>query len=149
MLCCGGVDTNDGWPAVANFDSDPFAEIIIMSRGYFRLYEHDGSLKWGPIPFVEGVGARCGAPTVADLDNDSQPEIGIACGTYYRVFETDGSLKWSQDVDDGSSGLTGSSIFDFEGDGFPEIVYSDQLYLRVFDGADGTILFETPISSGT
>jgi hypothetical protein len=50
---------------------------------------------------------------------------------------------------DGSSNRTGSSVFDFEDDGVAEVVYRDELYLRVYRGTDGVVLFETPMSSCT
>lgn len=47
-----------------------------------------------------------------------------------------------------SSSQTGSSVFDFEGDGSSEVLYDDE-YLRVYGGKDGEVLFETASSSGT
>jgi len=50
---------------------------------------------------------------------------------------------------DSSSHRTGSSVFDFDGDGQTEVVYADQHYLRVYRGIDGTVVFETPNTSAT
>ena len=36
-----------------------------------------------------------------------------------------------------------------DGDGAAEVIYSDELTLRIFKGADGTVLFETSLSSCT
>ncbi|HEX9726758.1 MAG TPA: VCBS repeat-containing protein, partial [Vicinamibacteria bacterium] len=77
------------------------------------------------------------------------PEIGIAGRNRYEVFEHTGDLKWSVPVNDTSSEITGSSAFDFEADGLSEVVYADQNRLRVFDGVDGTVVFETEVGSGT
>ena len=57
------------------------------------------------------------------------------------------TLKWQSTTQDGSSNVTGSSVFDFEGDGKAEVVYNDECYFRVYNGADGMVLFETPSSS--
>jgi hypothetical protein len=38
--------------------------------------------------------------------------------------------------------VTGSSVFDFEGDGSAEVVYADETTFRIFKGSDGTILYE-------
>jgi hypothetical protein len=65
------------------------------------------------------------------------------------VFETDGSVKWTSTVSDFSSNRTGSSTFDFEGDGVAEVVYADEHNLRIYDGATGTVRFDVPHSSGT
>jgi len=86
---------------------------------------------------------------VADLDNDARPEIGVAGRSRYQVFEHTGELKWSVPVSDISSEITGSSAFDFEADGLSEVVYADERRLRVFDGVDGTVVFETEVGSAT
>jgi hypothetical protein len=137
----------DGSAAVGNFDSDDEAEVVLVSSGSVWLLEHDGTVKWGPVP-IPGGGAG-GPPTVADFDSDGVPEIGVAGAVRYAVFETDGSLKWSAVVQDRSSNRTGSSVFDFEDDGSAEVVYSDELRLWVFRGTDGAVLFQTNLSSCT
>ncbi|MGA1841276.1 MAG: PKD domain-containing protein [bacterium] len=137
----------DGFNAVANFDEDPYPEIVLVCLGIVYLLEHDGTIKWGPVNIPGG--GRGGPPTVADFDNDSEVEIGVAGASRYSVFDTDGSIIWASVTRDGSSSETGSSIFDFDGDGFAEVVYRDELNLRVYGGIDGAILFETPMSSCT
>lgn len=136
----------DGLNAVANFDADPQAEIVLVSGGSVYVLEHDCTIKWGPLTLADTGG---GPPTVADYDGDGLPEIGIAAASSYSVFEDDGTLKWSAPIQDGSSYVTGSSVFDFEGDGTAEVVYRDELYLRIYRGTDGAVLYQTPMSSCT
>src|SRR5690606_26794498 len=50
---------------------------------------------------------------------------------------------------DGSSNVTGSSVFDFEDDGRAEVVYGDECFLRVYDGQSGDVLFSQRRSSCT
>jgi hypothetical protein len=46
--------------------------------------------------------------------------------------------------------MTGSSVFDFEGDGKADVVYADELALWVYDGATGEVkLHEESHASGT
>ena len=80
-----------------------------------------------------------GPPTIADFDGDGEPEIGVAGLTNYVVFETDGSVLWQQPTIDASSAATGSSVYDFEGDGVADVVYADEENLYVYSGKDGTI----------
>ena len=137
----------DGHGAIGNFDDDPFPEIVLVSGGQVRLLEHDGTVKWGPVA-IPGGGTG-GPPTVADYDSDGEPEIGIAGASRYVVFETDGTVKWTAVTQDFSSNRTGSSVFDFDGDGAAEVVYSDEIRLYIYKGFDGTILFQTLLSSCT
>jgi len=137
----------DGYVAIGDFDADAFAEIVLVASGQVWLLEHDGTIIWGP-SVIPGGGVG-GAPTVADYDSDGLPEIGAAGATSYAVFDTDGTLLWQTPTQDASSNRTGSSAFDFDGDGTAEVVYSDELTIRVYRGADGAVLFETPLSSAT
>jgi hypothetical protein len=73
----------------------------------------------------------------------------VAGAVRYVVLETDGSVKWAVVTQDGSSNRTGSSVFDFDGDGAAEVVYSDEVRLWVYQGIDGAVLYETPLSSCT
>jgi hypothetical protein len=45
--------------------------------------------------------------------------------------------------------VTGSSVFDFNGDGQAEVVYRDECFVRVYDGKTGKVLYSSPASSGT
>ncbi len=137
----------DGTNAVANFDADPEAEVVLVAGGQVWLLEPTMAVIWGPVA-IPGAG-NGGPPTIADYDGDGQPEIGVAGASRYTVFETNGTVKWAAIVQDGSSNRTGSSVFDFEGDGAAEVVYGDELRLWVFRGTDGAVLFQTPKSSCT
>lgn len=95
-----------------------------------------------------------GPPTVADFDGDGFAEIGTASSTAYVVFDFQCTgdplpaecerewVRWMVQNDDCSSRVTGSSVFDFEGDGSAEVVYADETSFRIFNGSNGTILYE-------
>ena len=137
----------DGYNAVADFDGDSLAEVVLVANGAVWLLDYTMAVKWGPAAIPGG--GYGGPPTIADFDGDGRPEIGVAGASRYAVFETDGTLKWQAVVQDGSSNRTGSSVFDFQFDGSAEVVYGDELRLWVFNGMDGTVLFQTPKSSCT
>ena len=40
-----------------------------------------------------------------------------------------------------SSSVTGSTVFDFEGDGIAEVVYADECFLWVYDGPTGHVRY--------
>jgi hypothetical protein len=54
------------------------------------------------------------------------------------VFEADGAVLWQKATQDASSQSTGSSVYDFEGDGAADVVYNDEVRLRVYAGHNGT-----------
>ncbi|MHB8728667.1 MAG: carboxypeptidase-like regulatory domain-containing protein [Sulfuricaulis sp.] len=137
----------DGFIGIANFNADPYPEIVVVGNGSVYLLDHAGALIWGPVALPGG--GPGGAPTIGDFDGDGQPEIGVAGANQYTVFKGDGSVLWSSPTQDLSSGTTGSTSFDFVGDGKAEIVYRDEVYLRVYNGADGKVLFQMPVQSGT
>ena len=135
-----------GGKAVGNFDNDPFPEIVVVRGGQATLFEHDGTIKWGPVAFDTLLNG--GFPTIVDVDGDGVPEIGVAGFTKYSLLNADGSIKWQANTHDGS-GLTGSAAFDFDGDGIVEIAYADDNKLHIFNGLTGNELFSTPNSSIT
>jgi len=137
----------DGYSAIGNLDEDDFAEVILVNNGQVVAFEHDGSIKWGPVALPGG--GLGGAPTVADIDGDGLVEIGIAGGRNYVTFENDGSIKWVSPTIDASSSRTGSSVFDFDDDGKVEIAYADEKNFRIYNGEDGRILVEIPNISAT
>lgn len=101
--------------------------------------------------FATTTGGNGGPPTIADFDGDGVREIGVAFGGSYEVIdlgEADRRL-WTQPSQDLSSSRTGSSVFDFNGDGRAEVVYGDECFVRVYDGTTGDVLFSQARFSST
>ncbi len=160
--CQGGLPC-DGYNAVGNFDSDPEGEVVIVRRGEVFVLEHDGTeLHRVEIPKDDCTRNESGPPTVADFDGDGRAEIGTASADFYVVVDFDcigpdnpagcdsENILWKVANEDCSSRATGSSVFDFDGDGNAEVVYADEISFRIFDGRDGTILLDdTTHSSNT
>ena len=140
----------------AEFDDgtlDGIAEIVTVQNGMVLLHTLDGQQLLSA-PIVGG-----GPPTIGDFDNDGFPEIASAGGTAYLVFDLDCAgapagcagdyVRWTQPSQDSSSQNTGSSIFDFEGDGQAEAVYADECFVRVYDGSSGEVLYSAARTSCT
>jgi RHS repeat-associated protein len=148
------TDRSDGYVAVANFDDDPQAEIVVVASGFVYMLNHDGSDAevWNApthAPVAIPGGGDGGAPLIVDVDGDGVPEIGVAAQTRYTIFNRDGSVRWTSAIMDRSSYSTGSVAFDLDGDGQVEIIYRDQNFLRVFRGSDGVLLAKIPVGSAT
>lgn len=134
---------------------DGLAEIVTTGDGNVRLHDQYGQL----IFQIEGGITGGGPPTIGDFDNDGLPEIASAGGSFYRVFDLDCTdanpdcagqwVRWIQPSQDLSSANTGSSIFDFEGDGEAEAIYGDECFLRVYEGSSGEVLYSAARTSCT
>jgi hypothetical protein len=150
---------------------DQLAEIAVVGGGHARIQTIDGRVVFGPVSLPGSTGG--GPPTIGDFDGDGLPEIAAAGSDSYTIFDPncqaaapdpvrcptprdptgvngypDGIL-WTSTSQDHSSNITGSSIFDFDGDGHAEAIYADECYVRVYRGADGAVIFSQPRSSCT
>jgi hypothetical protein len=151
-----------GHTAIADMDLDGDSDVVVVANSLWILDGPTGAVIWGPYPIPGG--GHGGAPTVADFDGDGRPEASTAGLDYYTVYDLDcvtggdptycpsgraDGLLWSQPTTDHSSSQTGSSVFDFEGDGAAEVVYADEHFLYIYRGVDGAVLYSLPNSSGT
>ena len=133
---------------------DGVAEIVVVSGGKVRVQTIAGRVIFGPVTIP--AGGTGGPPTVGDFDNDGRAEVAAASRDSYSVFDPDcakggtktvcasgstSGILWSKTSQDHSSSVTGSSIFDFEGDGAAEAVYADECFTRVYDGKSGEVLY--------
>ena len=92
----------------------------------------------------EFAAAGRGNYAVYDLDCTGDPVPVELCKS-----GRDDCILWSMPVQDISSSVTGSSVFDFEGDCKAEVVYNDECYLYILSGEDGSELLKMENSSRT
>ena len=159
------------WPAVADFNGDGKPDLVFVQEqavGYTLTifdYLHGRFLfgplfrRLGPDRLPDGDG---GPPSIADLDGDGVPEIVIAGGDSLCAFSIKcaganpaheckggpGAL-WCNKTQDYSSGVSGATIFDLNGDGIPEVIYRDECWLRIYEGPTGRTLYAQAMTSGT
>jgi hypothetical protein len=145
----------NGFSAVGDFDGDGTPEVPYVSAGRIYLLDAtDGSDVMASVAATGSSPGNGGPPTVADFDGDGNPEIGVAFRENYQVVRANYTTMaletvWSSPNHDLSSSVTGSTVFDFEGDGSAEVIYNDECFLWVYDGATGAVRFATPTTSFT
>jgi hypothetical protein len=129
----GGLD---GLVAVADFDGDGQGEIVKTSGVAIRGMESNGQEVWGPVMY----GGNIGVPAIDDLDGDGTPELVFGAQTGLIAMEWGGQVKWTAQISD-QSGAAGPVLFDFESDGYPEVLYADEQAIRFFSGLDGSLKY--------
>lgn len=135
----------DGFCGIADFNEDQAPEIVLIARG--NLYILQGQT--GDVLAQHNIpgGGHGGAPNIADFDGDGRPDIGTAGARNYVVFQFNGvdTLQpiWEAPTEDDSSSRTGSSVFDFDGDGRNEVVYNDEEFVRIYPGVEPACLSST------
>ena len=170
LVADAGITGNHA--AVADFDGDGGAEIAVIQSSTHTLYlwRVNPAMPGGAEIIRQGVNINgtlgaCsgdtggGPPTIADFNGDGTPDVGVAAGVGYAVFDgaalmnpaiaNEDTLLWITPAQDCSSRSTGSSVFDFDGNGSAEVVYGDEQYLRIYDGATGAIVLQECNTTGT
>ncbi len=153
---------NDGISVIANFDDDPYPDIVYAisypyvlntsgTGAWIYLLDHTGKIKWGPVimrSFEPSALRPTGSiPIIADVDGDGKPEIVIKTATKIVILDKNGTLKREISVPDncypwGEDRSTAPTVFDLNGDGRPEIIINSRGYFRIYDGKEGSLLFE-------
>ncbi len=166
----GNQDWKGPWSAVADLDKDGKPEVVVVDNQAHAIsvwrYDANQPQSWAQVRAPADINAMfpqntCppgnwgathggGPPTIADFDGDGTPDVGCTSGIGYIVFDGKklidplvsgaGTILWAKPTTDCSSASTGSSVFDFDGDGKAEVVYSDENHVRVYEGPTGNEL---------
>jgi uncharacterized protein (DUF2141 family) len=104
---------------------------------------------WG---YTNGWREGMGRINIADLDGDGQLNAAFVSGRFLYALDENWEQLWVDEfgnpdptvVNEETSGITGCTLFDFNGDGQSEVVYRDEDYLYIINGNDGS--FNTQIA---
>jgi hypothetical protein len=80
-----------------------------------------------------------GRINIADLDGNGKMNASYVSGKFLYALDEELNLMWRKVINEETSGHTGCTLFDFNGDGKSEIVYRDEQFLYIINGTDGSI----------
>ncbi|TXF90121.1 HYR domain-containing protein [Neolewinella aurantiaca] len=156
----GPTNLRDGFTSIADINGDGRMDIAVMDAGDVYAWDPYTNELIGPSYQVPSTAAG-GRINIGDFDGDGDVELGFAGRNIYIVrnyIDNDGDADpnngtwvtlWQHTgLDDGSQ-RTGSTLFDFDGNGTVEVVYSEEENLFIYDGATGMELFRIQSRAGT
>ena len=141
----------DGYTAVADMNLDGTLDIVVAGRrdNQYGLYiwDKNGIIQFFPKPVATPNDVFGALPCIANVYDDTQngatedlPEIIITanftllCWNLNAAQLTPATPYWWELPTTDASGLTGVTVFDFNGDNISEIVYRDEDNLRIMYG---------------
>jgi len=145
--------------------TDGIAETVVVHQGSVHVLTVDNREVFTAA--LAGSADRVGLggpPILADFDGDGRLEIGTAGATAYNVLDPDcdatpepatcaslnkAGVLWATPSQGTGAETTGSSAFDFDGDGRAEVAHADRCYARIYDGATGAVLYSRARTSCT
>lgn len=139
------TNNRGGPPNIADFDGDGRPEVSFAGTGCMVVVDPDCAAATpaarAALANTAGSGCNVAVPTSpgptrcsVEVPTSLADEIGVL---------------WQYQTQDQSSAVTGTSVFDFQGDGKAEVLYNDECFFRVFEGATSNILYERPNSHRT
>ncbi len=143
------TDKDGGPPNIDDFDGDGFPEVGTAFATFYVMYDFqppsDACPAWpnkldgDPASAVEGqAGNPLREPVALSCERHED------CGDPQFGCSKEGQCVclhngWTSKTQDASSRVTGSSVFDFNGDGAAEVVYNDECFFRIYDGRTGKV----------
>lgn len=152
-VCPGQVD---GYTAIVDIDHDGDLDIVItraINSNQSEIITWDGQENklLCPSYILNSENGSIGVPCLDDFNGNGIMEMAIITSRRFSLLEFDATgwkLQWYKQTTD-PSGQTGCTAFDFNADGFSEIIYRDETELRIFEAASGKELFTAGCTSGT
>jgi len=151
----GSNNDRGGAPNVDDFDGDGFPEVgSAFAQGY-RMMDlqppspscpaWDALIADGDDEAFNAQAPRLPGPSVCERDADCVAGEATCAGGRCVCLHN----GWQRATEDDSSKVTGSTLFDFNGDGASEVIYNDECFFRIYDGSTGQTLFKDPSESRT
>ena len=132
-----GGNQNHNFTSVADYNLDGFLDIIANGasgspKGPSAVFYWDVKADvvktfLAPNDWEHGTGRV----NIANIDDVPGLNCTFATGTKIYALDENFDLKWEVDITEKTSGNTGTTVFDFNGDGKSEIVYRDEKFLYI------------------
>ncbi|HEY5918095.1 MAG TPA: hypothetical protein VIU13_11860, partial [Chryseolinea sp.] len=91
-----------------------------------------------------------GRLNIADIDGDGKSNTTFVSGSRLFALKEDFTPLWADiGINEGTSGYTGTTVFDFNNDDAVEIVYRDEAYLYIINGKTGGVFTQQTCRSRT
>jgi hypothetical protein len=150
-----GGGEQGGAPNIDDFDGDGFPEIATALADFYTVVDLQAPTAecpaWDEVLGIDEAppganadragGEACDSDADCDTPGTTCNEMAGRCVCFHN--------SWLRDTEDDSSKVTSSSVFDFNGDGAAEVVYNDECYFRIYDGATGGLYLALPSISRT
>jgi hypothetical protein len=146
-----GVDTHS-MCSIADIDRDGNIDVIISGAlgsvtgkttvFYWNVALNTVTRYIAPDPFyANGWPWGTGRVNIGDADGDGSPNLSFVAGNQLTCLKIDAggvlTPMWIRTINDSKSGVVTVTIYDFDSDGNPELVYRDAQELVVVDGDTG------------
>jgi len=89
--------------------------------------------------YANGWQNGIGRINIADIDGNGKLNASYISGKYMYALDENFNKLWRITVNEETSGYTGCTVYDFNGDGAAEVVYRDEQYLYIINGSDGSV----------
>jgi gliding motility-associated-like protein len=99
--------------------------------------------------YTNGWKNGTGRLNIGDLDGDGLLNVSFVSGRFLYALDENFDELWRVNINEETSGHTGCTLFDFNGDGQSEIVYRDERFIYIIRGSDGSIFDQQPCISRT
>ncbi|MTI21971.1 hypothetical protein E1176_13140 [Fulvivirga sp. RKSG066] len=165
------VKHSENSTSVADYNLDGFLDVIASgedANGVTTVFFWDvqnntvktfsdplTAAETGNNDYLKGWRGGTGRLNIGDLDGDGQLNVSFVSGRYLYALDenfeiVDGQTgSWRVVINEETSGYTGCTLFDFNGDGQMEVVYRDEQWLYIIKGEDGSVFTQQRCISRT
>ncbi|WP_165823815.1 T9SS type A sorting domain-containing protein [Pseudochryseolinea flava] len=153
--------TTGSGTSVADFNQDGHLDVLAVgSLGAYNANTtiffwdvHNNVVKTFSDPigtgdYKNGWKNGAGRINIADIDGDTLMNAVYVSGKYlYALKEANGNLEllWRENVVEETSGYTGCTTFDLNGDNHAEVIYRDEDYFYIFNTTDIGVVKSPPV----